>query len=80
MYMSVLLYYVCVCVCVSVCACSMYSRTIALFGLMFLLTKPTLNKVYCTLLCFTLPGHDHTVALISVIPKPDNSQQMSYHV
>ena len=33
-----------------VCACSMYSRTIALFELMFLLTKPTSNKSYFTLL------------------------------
>ena len=64
MYMSVLYH---LCVCVSVCACSMYSRTIALFGLMFLLTKPTLNKVYFTLLYFTLPGHDHTVALIAFL-------------
>ena len=43
-----------VCVCMCVCACSMYSRTITLFELMFLLTKPTLNKVYFTLLYFIL--------------------------
>ena len=41
---------ICISVCVCVCACSMYSLTIALFDLMFLLTKPTLNKVYFTLL------------------------------
>ena len=32
----------------------MYSRTIAHVELMFLLIKPTLNKVYFTLLYFTL--------------------------
>ena len=38
-------------VCVYVCV-FMYSRTIALVELMFLLIKPTLNKVYFTLLYF----------------------------
>ena len=50
-YISMLLYeFLSVCV----YACSMYNRTIALFELMFLLTKPTLNKVYSTLHYFTL--------------------------
>ena len=41
--------------CVYVCVCVfMYSRTIAHVELMFLLIKPTLNKVYFTLLYFTL--------------------------
>ena len=44
--------YMCVCVCVF-----MYSRTIAHVELMFLLIKPTLNKVYFTLLYFIA---DHT--------------------
>ena len=38
--------------CVYVCLFT-YSRTIAHFELMFLLIKPTLNKVYFTLLYFT---------------------------
>ena len=33
---------------VLVCVCLMYSRTIAVFELMFPLTKPILNKVYFT--------------------------------
>ena len=39
--------------CVYVCV-FMYSRTIAHVELMFLLIKPTLNKVYFPLLYFTL--------------------------
>ena len=37
-----------------ICYMFMYSRTLALVELMLLLIKPTLNKVYLTLLYFTL--------------------------
>ena len=49
------IFYVCICVYVFI-----YSRTIALVELMFLLIKPTLNKVYFTLLYFTLLRHHAT--------------------
>ena len=48
-------------ICVYMCVCVfMYSRTIAHVELMLLLIKPTLNRVYFTLLYFT--GSDNGLA------------------
>ena len=49
-----MLLYVFLSVCVYAYVQVLYSRIIAIFELMFLLTKPTLNNVYFTLLHFTL--------------------------
>ena len=54
------IFHVCVYVCVF-----MYSRTIAHVELMFLLIKPTLNKVYFTLLYFNIDRRHQYIHVIN---------------